>query len=251
MSVKQTISDLTSNPIKGEINELVSIMEALRDKELGCPWDKEQDHISLRSYMIEEAYEAVEAIESKDDKELASELGDVLLQVVFHCQLAKERGAFSLNDVIKSISEKMIRRHPHVFSNDTVADSTDVLKNWEKIKKEESKDSNNIKKSFADSIAKLPATMPALLTAERIGEKSARVQFDWNDINDVVKKVEEEISEIKEALDLAFNVGEKVTLPLSNQEVALKSDKIEKNWKRDWRLYFLLNTTSKMARIEC
>lgn len=219
MDINQKISMLTNTPLVGTLYELTSIMEALRDKDKGCPWDKEQDHMSLRSYMIEEAYEAVEAIESKDDKELIGELGDVLLQVVFHCQLAKERDAFTIEDVIKNISEKMIRRHPHVFSTDTVTDSTEVLKNWEIIKKQENKDKGSNKKSFADSIAKLPSSMPSLLRAERIGEKSARVQFDWNEINDVVSKVEEEITEIKEALNSAFEKDKIISMPLSNQEV--------------------------------
>lgn len=219
-ATKEKINKLKDSKLIGELQELEEIMEILRDKIYGCPWDKEQDHKSIRSYLIEEAYEAVEAIESKDDLELMNELGDVLLQVVFHSQLAKERNAFSLTDVIKAVSEKMIRRHPHVFSNERALNSTEVLENWEKIKAKEkaSNSKNETKETFSESLAKIPKTLPALLTAERIGEKSARVQFDWFEIQGVISKVDEELNEIKQAVSITFNNPTIIKKPITQSD---------------------------------
>jgi len=221
--IKAQITHLTSNPLSGNISELKSIMEILRDEECGCPWDREQDHLSLRPFLIEEAYEAVEAIESNDTKQIINELGDVLLQVVFHSQLAQENGDFTLEDVIQNVSQKMIRRHPHVFSDKKVEDSKEVLKNWEQIKQDEKDGEVNDKKSspknFSSDLKKLPVTLPALIKAEKIGEKSARVQFDWLNIKDVLKKVEEEFLEIKEEFDSNFS-GKDITAPLSNNAIS-------------------------------
>ena len=169
-------------------------MKTLRSDK-GCPWDREQTHESLRPYLIEEAYEVLDAIDAKDDNELKIELGDLLLQVVFHAQLAHEEGLFSIDDVSSAVSEKLIRRHPHVFG-DAKADTSDqVLTNWEKIKQSEKGPG---KKSVLDG---LPSHLPALLKAFRIQEKVARVNFDWQDIKAVFGKIREEISELEEAHD--------------------------------------------------
>ncbi len=174
--------------------KLVSIMETLRSDK-GCPWDREQTHESLRPYLIEEAYEVLDAIDTKDDNELKIELGDLLLQVVFHAQLAHEEGRFSIEDVSGAVTEKLIRRHPHVFG-DVKADTSDqVLENWEKIKQREKGPG---KKSVLDG---LPSQLPALLKAFRIQEKVSRVNFDWQDVKEVFGKVREEISELEEAHD--------------------------------------------------
>ena len=171
---------------------LVSIMQTLRS-ENGCPWDREQTHETLRPYLIEEAYEVLDAIDAKDDSELKVELGDLLLQVVFHAQLAREDDRFTIDDVAEAVSEKLIRRHPHVFG-DVKADTSDqVLTNWEKIKQNEK---GNRNKSVLDG---LPSHLPALLKAFRIQEKVARVNFDWEDVREVFGKVREEIAELEEA----------------------------------------------------
>lgn len=174
--------------------ELVNIMTKLRG-ENGCPWDKEQTHESIRQYCIEEAYEVVEAIDQKDKKALCEELGDLLLQVVFHAQLSKDSGGFQIGDVLDSINGKMIRRHPHVFQaengDDAVKTSGDVIEKWAQIKKKEGR------KFVLDGI---PKSLPALLKATRMGEKVANVGFDWDHTEEVEKKVLEELAELKEVL---------------------------------------------------
>ncbi len=170
-----------------EFDELVSIMARLREPG-GCPWDREQDHKSIVPYLIEEAYEVVEAIEKSDDDDLKEELGDLVLQVVFHARMAEERGAFDIRDVLKGICSKLIRRHPHVFGDGVnVSGSGEVLRNWEDIKKREGKKS---------AIEGVPAHLPALQRAWRVGEKAGRVGFDWPAIDGVLEKVGEEIGEI-------------------------------------------------------
>jgi len=175
-----------------EFNKLINIIDKLRGKK-GCPWDKKQNHGTLKPYVIEEAYEMLQAIDKKDDKKLCDELGDLLLQVVLHSQIAKERKAFSIRDVIKSISEKMVRRHPHVFAKKRVSGVEDVWRNWEEIKRDEAE-----YRSILDSI---PHAMPALYRAEKTQKKAARAGFDWDNIAGAWDKVEEEMGEIKEILD--------------------------------------------------
>ncbi len=172
--------------------QLLEIMNTLRSPG-GCPWDREQTHASLKPYCIEEAYEVIDAIEKGDDSELASELGDLLLQVVFHAQLASEEDRFSMADVLSSINEKLIRRHPHVFrkeEGDEVENAKEVLGRWAEIKKTEGK------KAILDGI---PKDLPALLRASRVGEKAASVGFDWRRKEDVWKKIEEEMEELDQA----------------------------------------------------
>lgn len=174
--------------------ELVQIMARLRGPG-GCPWDREQTHASIKPYLIEETYEVAEAIERGDDKEFRSELGDVLLQIVFHAQMAAERGAFTITDVVRVINEKLVRRHPHVFADAEVSGAADVLRNWSRIKAEERRDTAD-----RSVLAGVPRGMPALLRAQRLGEKAAHVGFDWGDVVGVLTKMREEMEEIEAAL---------------------------------------------------
>ncbi len=169
-----------------KFTEFVSIVKRLRQE---CPWDREQTNDSIKANTIEEAYEVVEAIDNKDFNELKKELGDLLLHVIFHTQIAEEQGYFNINDVIDSIQEKLIRRHPHVFGEVKVADSNEVKKNWEEIKLSEGRD------SVLDGV---PNQLPALQKAHRLQEKAAKVGFDWEKKDDVWKKVIEEIKEMHE-----------------------------------------------------
>lgn len=177
-----------------QFERLISIMKKLRS-ESGCPWDREQTHQSLRPYLIEEAYEVLDAIDADDDDELRVELGDLLLQVVFHAQLASEERRFTIEDVSEAVSDKLVRRHPHVFSDTVAETSKQVLTNWENIKKEEH---GNKRKSILDGV---PRHLPALLKAFRIQEKVSRVNFDWDDVSDVFSKVREEMAELEQAFD--------------------------------------------------
>lgn len=177
-----------------EFYKLVEIMKKLRGPE-GCPWDKEQDLESLKPYLLEEAYEVLEVMDVGGEL-LKSELGDLLLQIVFQSNICEEKGEFDIDDVIRGLCEKLIRRHPHVFREDIkVSTSEEVMVNWEKIKKEESE--HRDRKSILDGI---PKYMPALMKAEKIQKKVAKVGFQWEDVNGVLDKVEEEIKEFREAL---------------------------------------------------
>jgi tetrapyrrole methylase family protein / MazG family protein len=196
-----TLSNLTSvyvPPIeKDKLNHqpfrLKEIVETLRGPG-GCPWDQKQTHASLKKYLIEEAYEVIDAIDQEDDAAIAEELGDVLLQVYLHSQIAEESGYFTIDDVIKSISEKMIRRHPHVFGDVEVKDENDVKANWDSIKRQEKEGQQS---SILDN---LPKSMPATLLAEKIQKEVAKVGFDWEVVEDSWNKVEEELVEWKEAI---------------------------------------------------
>ena len=169
-----------------KFTDFVQIVKRLRKE---CPWDKEQTNDSIKANTIEEAYEVVEAIDNKNYDELRKELGDLLLHVVFHTQIAEEDNHFNIDDVIDSIQEKLIRRHPHVFGEVKVSDSNEVKKNWEEIKLSEGRD------SVLDGV---PFNLPALQRAHRLQEKAAKVGFDWEKKEDVWKKVIEEIEEMHE-----------------------------------------------------
>lgn len=177
--------------------ELLEVMRKLRAPD-GCPWDREQDYLSLRRYIIEEAYELIEAIESGKTRNVCEECGDLLLQVVFVSCIAEETGEFAIADVMDRLITKLVRRHPHVFGDISVANSEEVLKNWEQIKVEERKE----KHEDASLLAGVPRGLPGLLRAYRIQERAAKVGFDWpkGDPAPVLAKVEEEIAELKEAL---------------------------------------------------
>lgn len=199
---------------------LVAIMERLLDAD-GCPWDREQTHETLKPYVIEEAYEVCEAVDEEDMDSLREELGDVMLQTVFHAALARREGHFAIDDVLNGICAKLIRRHPHVFADTEVSGSGEVLQNWEKIKQVEKEQKARArarrKKEHgvtADDTAAggedapspsaldgVPKALPALTRAFRVQEKAARVGFDWDQVGDVWKKVEEEVREVREALE--------------------------------------------------
>jgi len=171
--------------------DLLEIMEKLRS-ENGCPWDKVQTHESLKKYLIEESYEVLEAIDEKDDDKITEELGDVLLQIVFHAQVGKEEGFFNINDVISGICNKMIIRHPHVFGTINVDTSEEVLVNWDKIKKKEQG-----LNSYTDELKHVPKNLPALMRAEKVQKKAAKVGFDWDKVECALDKVLEEYYEVK------------------------------------------------------
>ncbi len=176
--------------IKYQLNDLVDIMTKLRSED-GCPWDRKQTHESLRPYLIEECYEVLEALEKEDMALLEEELGDLLLQVVFHSQLTKEQGYFDISDVIGGICTKLINRHPHVFADTEVKSSEQVLKNWEEIKRNEKDE-----KSYTESLERIPKSMPALMKSYKIQAKAAKVGFDWDDVEGAVLKVKEELKEL-------------------------------------------------------
>lgn len=176
----------------GAMERLREIVARLRAPG-GCPWDREQTHASLRGALIEECYEVIEAIEKSDDANLREELGDLLLHIVMHSQMAAERSAFSLEEVAAEVCEKMIRRHPHVFGDKLAADSEGVLRQWEEIKREEKKERSGV-------LDGLPASMPALLRAQNAQKKAGRVGFDWPDAEPVFEKLTEEVAEVREAL---------------------------------------------------
>ncbi len=175
---------------------LLSVMAKLRSRD-GCVWDREQDHQSLKKNLIEETYETVQSIEKKDMPGLKEELGDLLLQVVFHSQIGSENGDFDINDVLKTIISKLVRRHPHVFAGKKVKDSDEVLANWESIKKKERKDKNKESDSIFSNI---PPILPALHYAYEIQRRAARLGFDWDNAIDVFDKISEECEELRDSL---------------------------------------------------
>jgi ATP diphosphatase len=180
--------------MSGAIDRLIDIMAALRTPETGCPWDLEQDFRSIAPYTIEEAYEVVDAIERGDLDDLRDELGDLLLQVVFHARLAEEKAIFSFTDVIKSICEKLIRRHPHVFGEGSKLTSGDVTLQWEAIKAQEKKRSSVPEPPGL--LEGVPLPLPALTRAVKLQKKAATVGFDWNDASQVLEKIREETAEV-------------------------------------------------------
>jgi MazG family protein len=179
--------------------KLAAVMHRLRAPG-GCPWDREQSHESLRTYLIEEAYEVLEALDAKDDAKFADELGDLLLQVLFHAEIAWETGRFDIEDVIRNIHDKMVRRHPHVFGTTSAKDSAEVLRNWEQIKKAERAAKGLPEKkaeSLLDGVAK---GLPALMEGFQLTRKAARAGFDWHSVDGIFEKLEEEAGELKEVL---------------------------------------------------
>jgi tetrapyrrole methylase family protein/MazG family protein len=179
---------------QSSFEELVAVMARLRG-EGGCPWDREQTHASLKPYLVEEVYEALEAIDQGDDAELRRELGDVLLQVVFHAQIANEEGRFSIEEVCRSIVDKLIRRHPHVFGQTLAENAEQVLANWERIKQDERREADKPDSALEG----VPRQLPALLRAQRIQNKAAKVGFDWKQVEGPLDKVEEEWGEFRRA----------------------------------------------------
>ncbi|MRG64861.1 nucleoside triphosphate pyrophosphohydrolase [Rhizobium pusense] len=191
-----------------DISRLIEIMEALRQPETGCPWDVVQTFETIKPYTIEEAYEVADAIERRDMDDLCDELGDLLLQVVFHARIAEERGEFAFGDVVHAVTSKMIRRHPHVFAA-SEADTPDSVKlQWDRIKAEEKREraarrarrgmTEDFKAGFLGGVQR---SQPALTEALKLQEQAARVGFDWSDPASILDKIEEEIAELREALE--------------------------------------------------
>jgi tetrapyrrole methylase family protein/MazG family protein len=187
---------------KYTINDLLDIMEQLRG-ENGCPWDRVQTHESIKKSLIEECYEAIDAFDSGNDDAFANELGDVLLQVVFHSQIAKERGEFDFDRVVNEICTKLIARHTHVFGADKAGSAEEALSNWEKNKKKEKG-----LQTYSDMLKDVPHYLPALMRSEKIQKKAGSVGFEWGEIEPVYDKVYEEIDELKEAA--ASNDADKI-----------------------------------------
>ncbi|MCE5314929.1 MAG: nucleoside triphosphate pyrophosphohydrolase [Armatimonadota bacterium] len=185
---------MTQDRIRDEWTKLVETVEKLRGPD-GCPWDRQQTHESLKKYAIEETYEVVEAIECGDPDKIEDELGDMLLQVLLHAQIANEAGQFDVANVCKRIREKLWRRHPHVFADTEVSGVDDVLHNWEQIKRAEP--GYEDRKSVLDGV---PQSMPALMRAAKMSKKAARTGFDWPDVHAVFGKLDEETHELKEAI---------------------------------------------------
>jgi ATP diphosphatase len=177
--------------------ELLDIMERLRDRERGCPWDLEQTFATIAPYTIEEAYEVADAIERNDLRDLKDELGDLLFQVVFHARMAEEAGAFGFADVARAICDKMLRRHPHVFGDQKVAGSAEQTKRWEEIKREER--AAAAAAAGAGVLDDVPVGLPALTRAAKLGKRAGTVGFDWPDVSGVRAKVDEELAELDAA----------------------------------------------------
>lgn len=209
-------------------DELVSLMTTLRGPG-GCPWDRKQTLPDLKPFVIEEAYEVVDAIDRGDDTSLAEEVGDLLLEAVFIAEITREAGTFDIYDSITAIHDKLVRRHPHVFADVEADDAEQVLVNWEKLKNEERKAENK------SVLAGVPAALPALLKASRLTEKAARVGFDWLRTDDVFAKLDEEIAELRQAVangnldeieaelgDILFTVANVARKSGANAEEALQ-----------------------------
>ena len=187
---KEGITLTTSIEMQEQFLQLLSIMQCLRG-ENGCPWDKEQNYETLKRYLLEESYEVFAALDENDMSHVCEELGDVLLQVVFYAQMAKEDHYFDMGDVLKSINEKMIRRHPHVFGQEQAKNSKEVLAKWEFIKQKEGQKKKKI--------MEINPNLPALLLAQKAQEKAARVGFDWPNVQGAYDKLREELQELKNA----------------------------------------------------
>jgi MazG family protein len=191
---------------KKSFADLLALMHRLRSPG-GCPWDAEQTHQTLRPYLIEECYEVLEALDSGADDELSDELGDLLLQVVFHAELATERGAFDIADIITGLHDKLVRRHPHVFGDVDVTDSAEVKRNWASIKAIEREEKAQRRADRGEEVSKpvsaldgVPNALPSLLRAQRLGQKAASVGLDWKSAADVRRKIDEELAEVSAAV---------------------------------------------------
>jgi MazG family protein len=233
-----------ANPISaGEwFEKLVAVQKRLRAPQ-GCPWDREQTHATLRPYLIEEAYEVIDALDSGDDAKFAEEMGDLLLQVVFHSEIAREQERFSVADVLREIHDKMVRRHPHVFGNARARNSAEVLKNWELIKASERLGKDSSSDNGASKPQQKPTSLldgvsrglPAMLQGLQLTRKAARAGFDWHDADGIFEKLREEMAEVRHALaekdskkaeeelgDLLFAVVNLARFVQVDPEIALK-----------------------------
>jgi len=204
-----TKTDLNKNEIKQSfikqdytIDDLLAIMAQLRNPDGGCPWDLKQDFKSISPYTIEEAYEVVDAIDRDDKEDLCDELGDLLFQVVYYAQMASEEESFKFQDVIQAICEKLVRRHPHVFGDDDLKSDLEIKGMWERIKTEEKlAKSENIEDVPSSILIDVPIGLPAISRAVKLQNKAAKVGFDWPDVSPVFAKIEEELAEVREAIE--------------------------------------------------
>lgn len=200
--------------MSAKLDEFIQTIARLRAPD-GCPWDREQDHLSLGRYLLEEAYEVLEVIHEEDTVKLKEELGDLLLQIVLHAQIARENGQFDIEDVANAINEKMIKRHPHVFGETRVDSAKDVVSRWEELKKEESKHS----RPQASVVDGVPLALPALLKALKVSEKAVSEGFEWNSQEEVWEKMLSELEELKEALARPANERNKREIELELGDV--------------------------------
>jgi ATP diphosphatase len=231
-----------------DISRLIEIMAALRNPNGGCPWDLEQDFASISNYTIEEAYEVADAIERKDFSDLREELGDLLLQPVYHAQMASEEGLFDIGDVVYAITEKLIRRHPHVFGEEAARNAGGAKAKWDEVKAEERAKKAARKQTQTSILDDVPRVLPALARAEKLSRRAASVQFDWPDWRETLAKVREELDEVAEAAELdnsakvqeelgdllfaAANLARKLGI---EPEAALR----DANAKFDWRFRYV------------
>lgn len=190
-----------------DISRLIEIMAALRNPDGGCPWDLEQDFASIRHYTIEEAYEVADAIEREDYADLREELGDLLLQPVYHAQMASEKGLFDIGDVVFAITEKLIRRHPHVFGEEAARNAGGAKAKWDEVKADERAKKAERKQVASSILDDVPHALPALARAEKLSRRAASVQFDWPDWRQTLAKVREELDEVAAAAE-AGNTAE-------------------------------------------
>ena len=190
---------MSSGPVQedlGDFDSLLAIMRWLRNPKDGCPWDIEQTHRSLRHTLLEETYETLEALDSEEPGQMVEELGDLLVQVVFHAQIGQDNGTFTIQDVIRGINEKLLRRHPHIFGDAQVADSSEVKVQWDQIKAQERQDKGQADRSALDGV---PKSMPALAYAQAIQGRATRAGFEWEEDTQVLAKVAEEVEELQHA----------------------------------------------------
>jgi nucleoside triphosphate diphosphatase len=204
-SSKRAHGKVARNDSPGAWFERLVALQARLRAPGGCPWDREQTHSTLRTYLIEEAYEVLDALESGSDAKFAEELGDLLLQVVFHSEIARDEGRFTITDVIREIHEKMVRRHPHVFGEKRARNAAEVLKNWEQIKAAERKDQTpsagpSATKAPASLLDGIPHTLPAMMEGFQLTRRAARIGFDWENAEGVLEKLAEESSEVRAAI---------------------------------------------------
>ena len=186
------------------IDDMLEIMRILRS-ENGCPWDREQDHHSIRKDFIEEVYEAIEAIDTEDTELLREELGDVLLQVVFHCRIEEEKDSFNFGDVVNEVCQKLVIRHPHVFGDVSVKDSSEVLKNWNNIKQE-----TKGQETYTETLESVCSALPALMRAQKLGQRAKRAGMDFENVQSAIEALESEIAELKKAINENSNIEEEL-----------------------------------------
>ena len=225
------------------IERLHDIMAGLRDPETGCPWDRVQTLETLKPCVLEEAYELISAMSRPEDRDNhVEELGDVLLQVMFQCVMAEEKGEFSFDDVANAISDKLVRRHPHVFGDAVAKDPAAVLRNWEQIKQQEHR--KELRHSALDGV---PADLPALLKAQRTQEKAARVGFDWKDAKGPIAKIREELSELEAAIDASQDTSLDMAVKDELGDLAFAVANLARHLKADAESA-LDNATRKFSR---